>query len=209
MRTLNEITKNDVAPGDRELYADFVAEAEIDLAPSGMLELCHAAHIIRALWRLRETACIDETDVRGEMRESIDRRIAAQNRIVKLNRQFLRELQTDRQLRNHFGLPVNGLASTRDFLRAEKQRSRPNPNPQPAPPPSPRAESPVEPPAESGIATLTSQIHSVEAALNHLLRDFSAPNSGFLNKRTHSRPAAAPDTPPDAASAPQAPPKAA
>ena len=93
-----------VLPDEREIYTEFCASYEADLAPAGPVEQTFAAEIIHAAWRLRRCSTL-ESALRlkdgpyriEETQKSVDRARAAAFRIFTRALTELRKLQSERK----------------------------------------------------------------------------------------------------------------
>jgi hypothetical protein len=97
-------TTDFVLPDEREIYTEFRASYEADLAPIGAIEQTFAAEIIHAAWRLRRCSTL-ESALRlkdgpcriEETQKSVERARAAAFRIFTRSLTELRKLQTERK----------------------------------------------------------------------------------------------------------------
>ncbi len=83
-----------VLPDEREIYAEFCAAYEADLAPVGAIEQTYAAEIIHAAWRLRRCSTLEAAGEHNP--DSIDRARTAAFRIFTRSLTELRKIQTRR-----------------------------------------------------------------------------------------------------------------
>src|SRR5580658_5183262 len=102
-----------VRPEEHDLYAEFCAGFEINLAPEGAVEQTLAAEIIHAAWRLRRCSVVEAAMTCVEDGESdpmldhpqqqpVDRARAQAHRLFHRTTAELRRIQTERQFRNEF-----------------------------------------------------------------------------------------------------------
>jgi hypothetical protein len=83
-----------VLPDEVEIYNEFRAAYEADLAPVGAIEHTYAAEIIHAAWRLRRCSTLEAA---GEQNpDSIDRARTAAFRVFTRSLTELRKIQTMR-----------------------------------------------------------------------------------------------------------------
>jgi hypothetical protein len=124
-----------VLPEEHDLYAEFCAGFQTDLAPEGAIEHSLSAEIVHAAWRLRRCSAIegaaamtpvgpDSPDpLLDKTQQSVDRARAHAHRVFHRALSELRRLQTERQFRIEF-LPAEfdtanlGLASYKDMAPA-------------------------------------------------------------------------------------------
>jgi len=117
-----------VRPDEQDIYAEFRAGFQNDLAPEGAIEQTLAAEIVHSAWRLRRCSVIEagmEPD--GELdpmlnpvQQAVDRARAQAQRNFHRAASELRRLQTERRFRAEF-LPADfdttplGLASFKEM----------------------------------------------------------------------------------------------
>jgi hypothetical protein len=127
-----------VRPDERDLYSEFCAGFQTDLAPEGAIEQTLSAEIVHAAWRLRRCSIVeagmmpvgadensaDQLDpLLDKTQQSVDRARAHAHRLFHRAMSELRRLQTERQFRIEF-LPADfdttilGLASYKDIAPA-------------------------------------------------------------------------------------------
>jgi hypothetical protein len=99
-------SKGDFVPlEDRDIYAEFCAALEADLAPEGAIEHILAAEIVHAAWRLRRCSEVEalahahDSDPSRTAEQSIERARASAHRIFNRSLHELRRVQTERHLR--------------------------------------------------------------------------------------------------------------
>src|ERR1019366_8136374 len=98
---------------ESDIYTEFCAAYEADLAPVGPIEQTFAAEIIHAAWRLRRCSTI-EASLRlkdgaftiEQTQKSIERARAAAFRIFTRSITELRKIQTERRRANHTEKPT-------------------------------------------------------------------------------------------------------
>jgi len=128
-----------ILPDERDLYAEFCAGFQTDLAPEGAIEQTLSAEIVHAAWRLRRCSLVEAGMVRvggdenadensaGQLdplldktQQAVDRARAHAHRLFHRAMSELRRLQTERQFRIEF-LPADfdtailGLAGYKDI----------------------------------------------------------------------------------------------
>jgi hypothetical protein len=132
-----------VLPDEHDLYSEFCAGFETDLAPEGAIEQTLSAEIVHAAWRLRRCSIVeagmmpvvayenaDENSADNQRdplldktQQAVDRARAHAHRLFHRAMSELRRLQTERQFRIEF-LPADfdtailGLASYKDIAPA-------------------------------------------------------------------------------------------
>jgi hypothetical protein len=129
-----------VLPDEHDLYSEFCAGFQTDLAPEGATEQTLSAEIVHAAWRLRRCSaieaaaammpvgadenCVGQRDpLLDKTQQSVDRARAHAHRLFHRAMSELRRLQTERQFRIEF-LPADfdttilGLASYKDIAPA-------------------------------------------------------------------------------------------
>ena len=103
-----------VRPEERDIYSEFCAGFQADLAPEGAIEQTLAAEIVHAAWRLRRCSVIEAgmTPIGDEeldpllestldkTQQSVDRARAQAHRIFHRGLSELRRVQTERRLRS-------------------------------------------------------------------------------------------------------------
>ena len=127
-----------ILPDERDLYAEFCAGFQTDLAPEGAIEQTLSAEIVHAAWRLRRCSIVEAgmTSVGADenssgqrdplldkTQQAVDRARAHAHRLFHRSMSELRRLQTERQFRIEF-LPADfdttilGLAGYKDIAPA-------------------------------------------------------------------------------------------
>ena len=136
MRTLAEITTNDVTSELRAQYKDHVTRWESELHPAGELELYFAAEIVRATWRIERYAAIDAPEMTDATRAAWLRHSDRTNLGIRRNLEELRRIQSDRCLQNHTGIHLPGIATLKPILsrlKSPKTQTDPVSNEKPDP----------------------------------------------------------------------------
>src|SRR3954454_20006470 len=119
MLTLAELTSRDgIADADRARYNQFTASFEADLRPTGALEICIAAEILRASWRIQRCAAVNDADLADDAaRIGFDRASATAAKSLRWGLSELRKLQTDREIKQNLGTNLPGIADIRQVLK--------------------------------------------------------------------------------------------
>jgi hypothetical protein len=118
-----------VRPEEQDLYSEFCAGFQADLAPNGAIEQTLSAEIVHAAWRLRRCSVIEagmapdgELDpTLSPIQQAVDRARAQAQRSFHRATSELRRFQTERQLRvarlpADFDTSTVGLANCKDII---------------------------------------------------------------------------------------------
>jgi hypothetical protein len=119
MFSLAAFTSRDgVAEADRAQYNQLTASFEADLRPSGALEICLAAEILRATWRSQRYAAVNDADLPDDAaRTDLSRARASAARSLRWGMSELQKLQTNREIQLKLGINLPGIADIRQVLK--------------------------------------------------------------------------------------------
>ena len=129
MFSLAEFTSRDgIAESDRAQYNQLTASFEADLRPTGALEVCLAAEILRATWRVQWYAAIDGTTLSDDAaRAALSRARASAAMSLRWGMSELRNLQTNREIQRKLGIHLPGIADIRQILKFTGKQPTANP----------------------------------------------------------------------------------